>query len=82
MNSMGSNVNYEQMLADIERTDFGFGDLQKYKLFLEATLNQLKEERIKGQYNDFKKPHPKTKLNAKGFYMVALSKSLLHFCNR
>lgn len=48
MNSMGSNVNYEQMLADIERTDFGFGDLQKYKLFLEATLNQLKEERIKG----------------------------------
>nr|XP_034332290.1 uncharacterized protein LOC105331445 isoform X1 [Crassostrea gigas] len=46
MNSMGSNVNYEQKLADIERTDFGFGDLQKYKLFLEATLNQLKEERI------------------------------------
>ncbi|XP_052708658.1 uncharacterized protein LOC128183596 [Crassostrea angulata] len=49
MNSMGSNVNYEQKLADIERTDFGFGDLQKYKLFLEATLNQLKEERIKDE---------------------------------
>ncbi|XP_065927180.1 uncharacterized protein [Magallana gigas] len=46
MNSVGSNVNYERKLADIERTDFGFGDLQKYKLFLEATLNQLKEERI------------------------------------
>lgn len=48
MNSKGCNVNYEQKLTDIERTDFGFGDLQKYKLFLEATLNQLKEERIKG----------------------------------
>lgn len=44
LNSMGSKVNYEQKLADIERTDFGFGDLQKYKLFLEATLNQLKEK--------------------------------------
>eukprot|EP00105_Crassostrea_gigas_P015053 XP_011431932.1 PREDICTED: uncharacterized protein LOC105331445 isoform X4 [Crassostrea gigas] len=49
MNSTGSNVNYEQKLADIERTDFGFGDLQKYKLFLEATLSQLKEERIKDE---------------------------------
>lgn len=49
MNSMGSNVNYEQKLADIERTDFGSEDLKKYKLFLEATLNQLKEERIKDE---------------------------------
>lgn len=49
MNSKGSNVNYEQKLADIERTDFGFADLQKYKVFLEVTLNQLKEERIKGK---------------------------------
>lgn len=49
MNSMGSNVNYEQKLAEIQRTDFGFRDLQKYNLFLEATLNQLKEERIKDE---------------------------------
>lgn len=93
MNSMGSNVNYEQKLADIERTDFGFGDLQKYKLFLEATLNQLKEERIEGKYKSLKmnKKPTKPKQNQKipkqssvqnGFYMGALSKSLLHFCYR
>lgn len=49
MNSLGNNVNYEQKLADIERTDFGSEDLKKYKLFLETTLNQLKEERIKDE---------------------------------
>lgn len=54
MNSMGSNVNYEQKLADIERNDFGYGDLQKYTRFLDATLNLLKEERAKGMYKDFK----------------------------
>lgn len=55
MKSKGCNVNYKQKLADIERTDFGFGDLQNYKLFLEVTLNQLKEERIKGKYKYKKK---------------------------
>lgn len=54
MNSMGSNVNYEQKLADIERNDFGYGDLQKYTRFLDATLNLLKEERAKGMHKDFK----------------------------
>lgn len=54
MNSMGSNVNYEQKLADIERNDFGYEDLQKYKRFLDATLNLLEEERTKGMFKDFK----------------------------
>lgn len=54
MNSMGSNVNYEQELTYIERTDFGFRDLQKYKYFWEATLNLLKEEKIKGRHQNFK----------------------------
>lgn len=68
MNSVGSNVNYEQKLADIERSDFGFGDLQNYKLFLEVTLNQLKEERIKGKYKDLKKINKKN--HAIGVNMV------------
>lgn len=88
------DVNYEQKLADIERNDFGYGDLQNYK-FLEAKLMQLQEERLKGKYkslkmkkktNQTKKPNktrkPLNKLNAEWFYMVALSKSLLHFCYR
>lgn len=54
MNSMRFNVNYEQELAYIKRNDFGHGDLQKYKSFLEATLIQLKEERIKGKYKSLK----------------------------
>lgn len=54
MNSVGCNVNYEQKLADIERSDFGFEDLQKYKSFLDATLTILKEERTKGMFKDFK----------------------------
>lgn len=47
MKSKGYSVNYEQKLVDIERRDFGFRDLQKYKVLLEATLNLLK-----GKYND------------------------------
>lgn len=44
--SVGCNVNYEDNLADIKKNDFGFGDLQKYKSFLEATLNLLRQDEI------------------------------------
>lgn len=57
MKSKGYSVNYEQKLVDIESSDFGLRDLQKYKVLLEATLNLLK-----GKYND-KKMKFKNSLN-------------------
>ncbi|XP_061191674.1 uncharacterized protein LOC133199870 [Saccostrea echinata] len=37
-------VNYEKELADIRKCNFGFEDMEKYKLMLEATLRILKEK--------------------------------------
>lgn len=45
-----SNINYEQELTNIESLRFGFGDREKYKIFLEAAIHIAKQMENRGKH--------------------------------
>ncbi|XP_061170573.1 uncharacterized protein LOC133179912 [Saccostrea echinata] len=51
LKSKGISVDYGKKLATIEKSDFGFEDMEKYKIILEGILHILKENDENGAVN-------------------------------